>query len=142
MLVRSDILMGRHGEFPLTPQIEQNLNRLTFNIQMLEHEWRQMGYQPFIVTSGYRPGRFNKAAGGAPKSAHLTCEAVDIADSNGTLKTWLFNHQDYLERCGLYMEDPAITPGWCHLQTRRPPSGNRVFKVAKGLKIVPTPERG
>lgn len=59
------------------------------------------------------------------KSAHLTGEAVDIAD-DGTLQRWLKKNEKKLVELGLYVEDFASTPGWCHLQTR--PTKNRFFK--------------
>jgi hypothetical protein len=78
------------------------------------------------VTSGYRPGRFNKAAGGAPSSAHLSCEACDFADGDGTLAEWCLANLHVLVAEGLWLEDPTHTKGWVHLQTR--PVSVRVFK--------------
>jgi hypothetical protein len=80
------------------------------------------------VSSGYRPPSVNRRVGGAPNSAHLTCEAVDLRDMGGTLGKFLVKRQDLLVTHDLYMEDPKVTTTWVHLQTRPTKSGSRVFK--------------
>jgi len=64
---------------------------------------------------------------GAPNSAHKTGQAVDLYDPAGELDTWIMAHQYMLPECGLYLEHPAATRGWTHLQTRAVKSGSRVF---------------
>lgn len=71
------------------------------------------------ITSGYRPVEYNKKIGGAPNSAHLFCQAVDIADSSRKLADYITKNPGILEECDLYMEDPAATPTWIHLQSRK-----------------------
>lgn len=61
------------------------------------------------------------------KSAHITGEAVDIYDNDMNLCNYLKGHPEILESCDLYMEDPRYTNGWCHLSSRRPKSGKRIF---------------
>ena len=39
---------------------------------------RELAGVPFTVESGYRSPTHNEAVGGAPKSAHMTFEAVDL----------------------------------------------------------------
>lgn len=78
------------------------------------------------VNSGYRRLEDNKAAGGSKRSAHLSCEAVDLEDKDGKLKAFLT--EELLEKYDVYMEHPSATPSWCHIQTRPTRSGNRVFK--------------
>lgn len=78
------------------------------------------------VNSGYRREVDNLAAGGSPKSKHLTCQAIDLEDKNGKLKT--FCQPDVLADFNLYMEHPDATISWIHLQTVPPKSGSRVFK--------------
>lgn len=73
---------------------------------------------------GFRP---QSCPQGAPKSSHKQGKAVDIFDKNNDLDEWLLKHQSLLERYGLYMEHPGATPRWCHLTTRAPGSGKRVF---------------
>ncbi len=80
------------------------------------------------VTSGWRPAVINAATPGASvRSLHLTCEAIDLYDPEGVLDDWCMQHTTLLAGHGLYLEHPAATKGWCHLQTRAPRSGNRVF---------------
>ena len=127
MVTRDEVLKGRERDYPLSPELESNLNKLLDAVNKL-----RLAYgKPLIITSGYRPGHFNKNANGAKKSAHMTCEAVDIKDdSNGTLAKWCLANLNILEQFGLYMESPTATqepPGkfWVHLQIR--PTKNRVF---------------
>ena len=124
MISRDEILMKRDVEFPLTPQLEDNLATLLDRV----NQFRTIYGIPMSVSSGYRPGHYNKDAGGAPNSSHKTCEAVDFHDADGQLKTWIANNITVLDTCDLYQEDPNSTKTWVHLSTRRPNSGNRVFK--------------
>lgn len=80
--------------------------------------------EPMLVDCGYRCPAHNRAVGGAPDSAHLAGQAADIADPDGRLKA--FCTVERLEASGLYMEDPAATPSWAHLQIR--PTHARIFK--------------
>ena len=128
MVTRDEVLKGRERDYPLSPELEGNLNKLLDAVNKL-----RLAYgKPLVVTSGYRPGHFNKSAKGAKKSAHMTCEAVDFNDPDGEFSKWCLGNLGLLENAGLYMESPIYThepPGrrWTHLQTRRPASGNRVF---------------
>ena len=120
MISREEILMGRDAEYPLTPELEANLTSLLEAVNKL----REAYGKPMYVSSGYRPGKYNVAAHGAPNSAHCLCMAVDFHDSDGALKDWVT--VGILEACGLYQEDPSRTPTWLHVQIR--PTRNRVFK--------------
>lgn len=77
------------------------------------------------VVSGYRRPEDNAAAGGAKKSAHMTCEAIDLEDKDERFKK--FMTEELLEKFGLYREADKATPSWIHLTTRAPRSGSRVF---------------
>lgn len=61
-------------------------------------------------------------------SSHLYGAAVDIADADNKLKTWLKANKQKLVDCGLWAEDYTSTPTWVHLQIYAPNSFNRVFK--------------
>jgi hypothetical protein len=125
MISRAEVLMGREVEYPLTPVLEKNLTVLlkALNIVRLAYG------KPLYVTSGYRPGKYNKAAGGALTSSHLTCEACDFEDRKRDFTKWCLLNIKVLENAGLYMESPLDASTWVHLQTRAPKSGNRVFRA-------------
>lgn len=115
--------MHRHVDYPLDLEKALNAAILLGAINYI----RGVYGKPLSVSSGYRPGHYNKRAGGAKNSSHLTCEAIDIVDKDGEFAKWCVSNQKELEKAGLYMEDPKHTEGWVHLQTRKPKSGNRIF---------------
>lgn len=122
---RNEVLMGRDKADPLTPELEENLSKLLKAL----NEFRAAYGKPMVVSSGYRPPGINaKIANAAKRSNHMVCLACDFADKDGKLDEWCLNNLDVLEKCGLWLEDPKSTPGWCHLQCVPPRSGNRVFK--------------
>lgn len=121
MITRDEVLMGRDREYPLSHELEGNLIRLLLALDIFRAAYRR----PMYVSSGYRPGHYNTAAGGAEKSAHPQCEACDFHDPDGALKHFALANLELLERAGLYMEEPARTPTWIHLQTR--PTPYRIF---------------
>lgn len=86
-----------------------------------------LGFNP-AVKSGFRTKASNKAAGGSKNSAHCEGKAVDLADSDGSLKRAILHDAGLLGRFDLYMEHADATPTWCHLQSRPTKSGNRVFR--------------
>ncbi len=81
-----------------------------------------------VVSSGFRTRTSNKEVGGAPSSAHLTGQAVDLEDKTGSLKRAILHDAGLLGRFDLYMEHPDSTPTWCHLQSRKTASGSRIFR--------------
>lgn len=124
MITLVEYLMGRDSTYPLTIEYALNAAKLLASINYI----RGVYGKAMIVSSGYRPGHFNKAAHGAKLSCHLTCEAIDIKDSDGAFSEWCLDNVSELAKVGLYLENPDNTIGWCHLQTRKPLSGNRIFK--------------
>jgi len=124
MITREEVLMGRDKQYPLTPELERNLQELLRRLNL----FRQMYARPMVVSSGYRPAALNKRVGGAKNSAHMTCEACDFRDDKGELRRYILQNPSVLEACDLYCEDFNFTPTWVHLQTRRTRSGNRIFK--------------
>lgn len=122
LLTVTEYLMGRATFDSLSYEQASNIGGLipTVNGLLLEFgEYR-------AITSGYRTPEANKAAGGSKTSAHLTCQAVDLEDDDGRLKA--FCTEEILDKFGIWMEHPAYTIGWCHLQTRPTKSGQRIFK--------------
>jgi uncharacterized protein YcbK (DUF882 family) len=61
------------GNTPTTEQLA-NICKLASNLQVL----RDTLGAPIVITSGLRSVEQNSAAGGAPRSRHLTGEAADI----------------------------------------------------------------
>ncbi len=83
-----------------------------------------------LVSSGWRPATINAGVpNAAPRSRHISGQAVDIFDPRGALDAWLMTHtgQDALAGIGLWLESPDHTRGWSHVQTVPPRSGRRVF---------------
>lgn len=122
LITHDEVLMGRDKEFPLTPQLEANLEKLVETLNYIRYDYGK----PMVVSSGYRPGYYNTKAGGAKASAHLTCEACDFKDGDGALDAWCLKNVDKLKKYGLRIESPDHTKGWCHLDTRYK-GGNPVF---------------
>lgn len=80
------------------------------------------------VRSGWRPAAVNlRTPGAAPASKHLSGEAIDIEDDDGTLALWCADRGDILESFEVWMERPEATPSWCHWQSVPPKSGARYF---------------
>lgn len=126
MIDRADYFKNRDTQFAeeWTPEIEANAQlTMTKADQLLTAFGEERS-----VNSGWRPAAVNTAtAGAAPRSKHMTAQAIDLSDPEGDLDEWCFARPDLLEKLGLWMEHPASTKGWCHLQTVPPKSGNRVF---------------
>ena len=102
------------------------------NLEDLCRKINALGYNPPMrATSCLRSladqKRINPNAMG---SSHLYGAAVDIADPDGKLARYLQTAigNGMLIQSGLWMEDPASTKGWCHLQSYAPKSMNRYFK--------------
>jgi hypothetical protein len=121
-------LMGREVAEPVSETQWQNAAQLLFRVcnLLVEVPKELILSDTNIVSSGYRPPLMNKKVGGSPNSAHLVCQAVDIKDPNGQLAAYLAANQPLLVKHQLWMEDPAATKTWCHLDTRV--RNNRVFK--------------
>jgi len=123
-ITEKEYLMGRDAAAPLTPDMQQNMEKLLIAVNLL----RDLYGKPMRVSSGYRPAAVNSTTPGASKtSCHLTCEACDFADPDRKLIQWCLRNLDILAKAGLYMESPINTPTWVHLQVRAPKSGKRVF---------------
>ena len=119
--------MGRDAEHAaeLTDELARNAERTVARANaLLAHACIGCA-----VNSGWRPAAINAGVPGAsPRSRHLTCEAIDLDDPDDALDAWCMQHLEVLEAIGLWLEHPAATPGWCHVQTVPPRSGRRVFE--------------
>jgi hypothetical protein len=79
------------------------------------------------VTSGWRPTWLNKQVGGSSQSKHLFAQAIDVSDPDHVFNKWLCSNVGLLRERGCAIESPMATPGWTHLQTIIPNSGNIIF---------------
>ena len=122
-------LMNRDAEFPPTSEMLAGANDLLERVDSFFHDLG-IELEDEDVSSGYRPGRYNKAAGGSPKSSHLNCVALDLKKP---IREALIDHfpkwkeatsEDrrklvkLLDKHKLYLEHLDSTPSWIHLQTR------------------------
>ena len=128
MITLEDYWMGREREFPtaMTPQIEKNA---IYTVQLANALLARFG-EGRKVNSGWRPPSVNAGVpNAAPNSKHMTGQAIDLADPEGDLDDWLMSAegQAALTEIGLWMEHPACTKSWTHVQTVPPKSGRRVF---------------
>ncbi len=131
----ADYFMGRDADFPeeLTDQIRVNAALTVERVNyLLEAYAKATGdTRARKVNSGWRPLAVNmRVRGSAMTSRHLTGQACDLDDFNGSLDRWCASKAglDELARIGLWLEHPDATPTWCHVQTVPPRSGNRVFR--------------
>lgn len=124
LITLEEYYMGRDEHYPPTDVLRANaLDTVRKANQLLVSCEIQRG-----VRSGYRPASINaKVPGAALYSKHITCQAIDIEDNDGKLKSWCLKNLNILEDIGLWMESPESTPSWCHVQTLAPKSGHRVF---------------
>lgn len=125
MITVKEYLMGRDKHYKLPPQVVVNAAKLLDKVNALLADARISR----VVSSGWRPAEFNATVPGAAKtSKHITGDAVDLEDRDGKLKEWCVFNLDKLKLLDLYMEDPASTPTWVHLQQIAPKSGKQIFK--------------
>jgi len=132
-----DYLMGRDELYPdeFTDEILGNaaetLKKVNALLAVMEAEKVPFEAHPknhSLVASGWRPPQINsQVKGAAPRSKHMTGQAVDLYDPEGSLDQFCLEHQDSLAAIGLWMEHPLATKGWCHLQSVPPRSSMRVF---------------
>jgi hypothetical protein len=131
-----DYFMGRRDTHSLamSPSIERNATRTVNTVNaLLALSGLHVPLHPTTrtpVSSGWRPPTVNASTpNAATNSKHMTGEAVDLYDPDGDLDEWLLTDdgQAALKRVGLWMEHPASTRGWSHLQIVPPRSGRRVF---------------
>lgn len=81
------------------------------------------GYgKPISLNCGARCPAHNASVKGAPKSAHIEGLAADMKRTPELLD-YVTKH---LESLNVWIEDPAATPTWIHVQIR--PAKSRIFK--------------
>lgn len=111
-------------ESELTDEMKLNAQTIVDKAnQLLEMFGEERG-----LRSGWRPQSVNDATpNSARKSAHITCQAIDLDDDDKRLQTWCSENLPNLASIGLWMENKIATPLWVHVQIIPPGSGQRVF---------------
>ncbi len=139
MITLSDYLMGRREQYPLSysPAIEREALRTIDLVNQVLNAAQAAGVTlernprtGSLVSSGWRPPAINESTpGAAVRSLHMMGQAIDLFDPDGDLDDWLMSDagQTVLAQVGMWLEHPAATKGWAHLQTLPPRSGRRVF---------------
>lgn len=138
MITHEQFWMGRDTEYAseLTEQIKANAEITLGRVNEL---LALAGRSDDKVASGWRPQAVNDhTANAAGHSKHLTGEAVDIADPDRALATWVADNLEALEQCKLWCEDFRWTPSWVHFQCVPPKSDKRVFIPAPTKALDPT----
>ncbi len=130
-----EYFMKRDREYPPSARMQMNAASLLARVNRLME--RLQIPSPRYVSSGYRPGPYNRAAGGATHSGHLDGRAIDIADRDGSLAMAILSSggEALLAACGLWMESPQATVGWVHLDILERP-GHRIFGVQHKMAAV------
>lgn len=139
MITLADYFMGRRERYPLamSPAIEREAYRTVDLANKLLAQAQTYGVSVDMhpankspVSSGWRPPEVNAATpNAAPRSKHMTGQAIDIYDPDGDLDDWLMTGegQAAMAALGLWHEHPSATKGWAHIQTVPPNSRRRTF---------------
>jgi hypothetical protein len=120
--------LGQHGAAAapgeLTDDIRANADDLLSRVNDL---LAQFG-EDRGLRSGWRPAGYNaRTPGAATHSKHMTGQAVDIVDNDGSLDAWCLANEQTLVDLELWCEVPDATPSWTHFQSVAPRSGHRWF---------------
>lgn len=120
--------LGQHGkghEDELTAEMRKDAERV---VEIANELLRRSELTHLGLRSGWRPASYNATVPtAAKKSKHILCQAIDIEDDEGELDSWLTEFPWHLDELDIYMEHPASTKGWCHIQIIPPRSKRRVF---------------
>ena len=103
----------------------QNLDLLLSKANLL----RQTINRPIIINSGYRSISHNKKVGGATKSNHTKCLAIDIRDNERFFDKWFLSNEGiaFLKETNTAIEHPRYTNTWAHFQVILPKSQKNIF---------------
>lgn len=135
MISMDELLNHKYKLEDQDQEVQDNLAILLERVNKLRTLWGK----PMIVTSGLRSKqdqiRIYNAKGIADESQmhmgsrHFKGAACDIADSDGSLKTFVkSNNYQVLKDCILWMEAEDATNGWLHIQIIAPKSGKLEFE--------------
>lgn len=134
-----DYLMGRDAQYPgectevIMDNAARTVERVNSLLAVLEAENVPVEINPrtnTVIASGWRPAAVNASTpGSALRSKHMSAEACDLYDPEGSIDDYLFSEagQRTLVSLRLWLEHPSATKSWSHVQTVPPRSGNRTF---------------
>lgn len=117
----TEYLMGRIRVADLSDEQVANMNTLIPKV----NEFLEKFGEKREVNSGYRSAEINKASGGAKKSKHMICAAIDLEDKDAKLYNFARANEKLLKEIGLWCEERQ--GGWLHMQCIAPKSGRRFF---------------
>lgn len=132
-------LLSRHHLYPdeytvgVRTCAEETVKKVNSLLAVMEAEGVKLEANPrtgSIISSGWRPPQINgQVKGAAIRSKHMTGQACDLYDPEGDIDTFLSSDAGIrvLTSLGLFLEHPAATKGWSHVQVVPPRSGNRIF---------------
>lgn len=110
--------------YPTDAETQANLEDLLSKLNQVRAAYGK----PMFINSGLRSqadqARINP---NAPKSKHLTGQAADIRDNDGSFWKWCMAEMHLMVQLGIYFEDKGATPTWVHMQSQPPRSGKRIF---------------
>lgn len=122
--------MGRDVLYPEAYTLDVESNAIDL-IKRVNNLFNALQIDVPAVTSGFRPLAINMRVGGAKRSLHMSGKAVDLSDPGqpGEIEQLILANSHLLLDFGLWMEDPASTPNWIHLDSGiRDSRFVRVFK--------------
>ncbi len=120
---RLNYFKGRDKSKDFKPEYEQNSAELIKKVNKFFQNYKK----DLTITSGYRPASANQSAGGAIKSNHLICRAIDILDMDLSVWRYCLENLQLAKDIGLWFEDKRWTSSWVHLQDLPPKSGKRIY---------------
>lgn len=129
-IITLDDLLTSSGKYPerkdspeCTEEVKTNAKELLSKLNQLLME---INIKECKVSSGFRTQAANDVTkNSAKKSKHMTGNAIDIQELDGSLKKLVT--EDLLEKHGLYCEHFDYTKTWIHFQDISPKSGRRFF---------------
>lgn len=126
-LTLEQFLMGRDKQHPIDDEMRTSALHLLSKVNELLSRFYKNEKSIRVITSGYRPAAINSNVGGAKKSHHQACRAMDISDADRKLAKFCLDNLDLLDSLDLWIEDPRWTKNWVHFQLVSPASGKRVY---------------
>lgn len=123
--------------------VTQNIIKTAEKLELIRDLF---GGRPIIITSWWRPKKYNQEIGGAGLSAHMEGLAVDFRILNQDPQMTRNQLEPHLARLGIRMEiqpnDLEPHEDWVHIDLKSPVNGLRVFKPGVKLhkKFYSSPE--